>query len=174
MREEAILLKRIKNGDSSAIEALVKLYYSNIFRYCLWHTRDYESAEDATQDTFLKAIGYLDRYVHNGKFKSFLYTIASNVCTDLWRKKQSESLKDSHFYMDKEIEKVESDITLYETIKNLSKDQQEVVILRFVHDLKIREIAEVLGEPMRTVQSRLKAALKLLKGNLMKGEGLYE
>ena len=52
----------------------------------------------------------------------------------------------------------------------LPDSQREVIILRFVHELKLGEISEVLGEPQRTVQSRLRAALKTLEKNLRKGD----
>ena len=45
----------------------------------------------------------------------------------------------------------------------LPEKQREVVLLRYVHDLKLKEIAEILHEPLRTVQSRLRTALKTLK-----------
>ena len=51
-------------------------------------------------------------------------------------------------------------------VSALPEKQREVVLLRYVHELKLREIAEVLDEPLRTVQSRLRSALKALKKSL--------
>ncbi|MCI6535414.1 MAG: RNA polymerase sigma factor, partial [Lachnospiraceae bacterium] len=87
MTREDELILRIKQGDFNALDELITSYYPEILRYCLWHAPNRALAEDATQETFLKVIRYSDRYVHKGKFKSFLYQIASNTCIDLRRKK---------------------------------------------------------------------------------------
>ena len=80
MTREDEIFKKLKQGDGNAPEELVKLYYPEILRYCLWHAPDRMAAEDAVQETFLKAIRFLDRYEHKGKFRPFLYQIAANTC----------------------------------------------------------------------------------------------
>ena len=92
MTREDEIFKKLKQGDENAPEELVKLYYPEILRYCLWHAPDRMAAEDAAQETFLKAIRFLDRYEHKGKFRPFLYQIAANTCVDEWRKKKAEPL----------------------------------------------------------------------------------
>ena len=160
---EAELLQKIKDGDSASLDKLVSFYYPDIFRYCLWHTPNRQTAEDATQDTFLKAIRHLDAYVHRGKFRAYLYKIASNVCIDYSRKKTMEQLSDDLQEYDRHLEQIETDANFVWLLRELPNEQREVVLLRFVHELKIREIAEVIDIPMRTVQSRLRSALKQLK-----------
>ena len=49
------LLNRLEQGDAEALDELIRMYYPEILRYCLWHTSDRQSAEDAAQETFLKA-----------------------------------------------------------------------------------------------------------------------
>lgn len=84
-REEKLMI-RIGQGDMDAVDELIRLLYPEILRYCLWHAPNREFAEDAAQETFLKAIRYYDRYVHKGKCKAFLYRIAANTCVDMYRK----------------------------------------------------------------------------------------
>ena len=79
MTREEKLIQKIKQGDLSAADELIAMYYPEILRYCLWHAPDRSLAEDAVQETFLKALRYFDRYTHRGKFKSFLYRIAANT-----------------------------------------------------------------------------------------------
>lgn len=67
MAREDALFRRLRQGDSAALDALIRAYYPEIFRYCLWHTPDRETAEDATQETFFKAVRRLDRYTHHGE-----------------------------------------------------------------------------------------------------------
>ena len=84
-REEKLMI-RIGQGDMDAVDELIGLLYPEILRYCLWHAPNQDLAEDAAQETFLKAIRYYDRYVHKGKCKAFLYRIAANTCVDMYRK----------------------------------------------------------------------------------------
>ena len=130
MTREDELFRRLRGGDGAALEELIIDAYPAILRYCLWHTPDRQTAEDAAQETFLKAVRHLDAYAHRGKFRAYLYKIAANTCTDLRRRNgRPEPLGPEEY-------------------------------------IKLREIAEVLDEPLRTVQSRLHSALKALKKSL--------
>ena len=60
MTREKAVIKKAKQGDLSALDELIRLYYSEIFKYCCWHTKTPEQAEDATQDTFYKAMPDVD------------------------------------------------------------------------------------------------------------------
>ena len=92
MTREDELIQRIEQGDPCAVNELVALFYPDILRYCLCHAPDRSLAEDAAQETFLKAIRYFNRYTHKGKFKSFLYRIAANTCVDLHRKNRKTDI----------------------------------------------------------------------------------
>lgn len=174
MTREDELIKRMGQGDISAADELIGMYYSEILRYCLWHAPNRSLAEDATQETFLKVIRYFDRYTHKGKFRSFLYQIAANTCVDMRRKNwySDVSLEDvatEFVYSEPGFEEIHSDIALKQLVRKLPNDSQEIVLLRFGQDLTLREIAEVTKTPLRTVQSRLRAALKNLKKDFEEG-----
>ena len=174
MREDK-LIKRIEQGDISAADELIEKYYPEILRYCIWHAPNRTLAEDATQETFLKAIRYMNRYIHRGKFRAFLYKIALNTCIDMWRKRETikefpegMTLEHMQLQMDMRYEEsgfheVQALLDMQRMIRILPEEQREIVILRFGHDLTIREIADVTGIPFRTVQSRIRLALKKLK-----------
>lgn len=174
MAREDEIFRKLNNGDSSALDELIRLYYPEILRYCSWHTSDRQTAEDATQETFLKAVSHLDNYIHHGKFRAFLYKIAVNTCTDLWRQCKSQPPYESEKYIEPGFAQAESDVGMKKMLDMLPGGQREVIVLRYVHELKIREIADILGEPLRTVQSRLRTALKTLEKNLEKGESKNE
>lgn len=174
MAREDELFRKLNSGDVSALDELIRIYYPEILRYCFWHTSDRQEAEDATQETFLKAVRHLDSYTHQGKFRAFLYKIAANNCTDLWRQCKMQAQYESEEYIEPGFARAESDISVKKMLDTLPDNQREVVILRYVHELKIREISVILNEPLRTVQSRLRTALKTLKKNLMKGASKNE
>lgn len=162
------LFKKLNNGDASALDELIRLYYPEILRYCSWHTVNRQVAEDAAQETFLKAVAHLDSYIHQGKFRAFLYKIAVNICVDLRRQSKAWPPFEGEEYLEPGFAKAESDIDMKKLLDTLPDNQRQVVVLRYVHELKLREIAGILGEPLRTVQSRLRAALKSLKKILRK------
>ncbi|MDO4170527.1 MAG: RNA polymerase sigma factor [Lachnospiraceae bacterium] len=166
------LIRKAKQGDADAVEELIAIYYPEILKYCFWHVPNHSLAEDATQETFLKAIRYMDTYTHKRKFKAFLYKIASNTCIDMRRKKytQETSIEEDLLYMESGFKEIEEDMQLRYLVKNLKAEWQEIIILRFAQNLTMREIASILDIPLRTVQSRLRAALKQLKSELEKGE----
>ena len=86
MTHEEQLIRQIQKGRRECLDELIELYYPAILRYCLWHMPDAESAQDATQETFLKLMRFIGRYEHRGQFKAFLYRIAANTCTDIRRR----------------------------------------------------------------------------------------
>ncbi len=170
MREE-MLLKKLKEGEESALEQLVCLYYPDILRYCIWHAPDRHLAEDAAQETFLKAINYVGACGFSGKFKAFLYKIALNTCRDMQKNKWSkrmplDAVADEVSYEDGGFTDVEETLAIRAYTRGLDNLSQEIILLRFRQNLKLREIAEVLGVPMRTVQSKLRAALRRIEKEL--------
>lgn len=173
MTREEKLMARIGCGDPEAAEELVRLLYPDILRYCLWHAPNRDWAEDAAQETFLKAIRYYDRYVHKGKARAFLYRIAANTCLDMARKAGESSLEELPGELPSEepgFEHIHAELDFRQRIRSLPPEQQEVLLLRFGQELTLAEIAAVTGEPLRTVQSRLRAGLKKLKAQLEKEE----
>ncbi len=170
MREE-ILLKRLRALDASAMDEMVRMYYPEILRYCKWHAPDVYLAEDAAQETFLKAIKYFGRCGFSGKLRSFLYKIAGNTCIDLYRSKGQdyvplEEMNTEIMYAEPGFQEAAEQIYIRELVRKLEPSTQKIVILRFGQDLKLREIADIMGMPMRTVQSKLKAALKEIKAQM--------
>ncbi len=175
MTREEKLMMRLGQGDTEAAEELIGLLYPEILRYCLWHAPNRDLAEDAAQETFLKAIHYYDRYVHKGKCKAFLYRIAANTCVDMGRRIRAgecslEDLPEELSCEEQGFQRVHDDLNFRRQIRTLPPEQQEVLLLRFGQELTLGQIAQITGTPLRTVQSRLRAALKHLKTRIEKEE----
>ena len=175
---ETELLRRAQAGDLQALDALVRTYYPQILHYCRWHVPDAQQAQDAAQETFLKAVRWLDGCGgFSGQFRPFLYKIAQNVCTDLYRASARdgpplESLPEEPSYQEAGFALTEEELSLQALTARLDPDLRELVLLRFAQQLKLREIAQITGLPLRTVQSRLRTALKILKNQLEQEESL--
>lgn len=72
-----LLLRKAQSGDTGALDTLITAYYPQILNYCRWHTADEQQAQDAAQETFLKAVRWLDSCGgFQGAFRPFLYKIA--------------------------------------------------------------------------------------------------
>lgn len=167
MREEDKLVRRMAAGDEDAAEALVARYYAEILRYCRWHAPTVALAEDATQETFLRFIRYAGRYEGRGKLRTLLYQIARHTCIDMARRRWLDDVPLENapepICEDANFAEAQSRATLRELVRTLPEAQREIVLLRFAQDLTLREIAEITELPLRTVQSRLRAALKNLR-----------
>lgn len=126
MTRENELLRKIEKGDASCWEELAAMYYDDILRYCLYHTRDRETAEDAVQETFLKVIRYFPRYKNKGKFRAFLYKVASNTCVDTWRQSREMHLTEQIEYQEAGFAYSESEEGFRQIVETLPEDQREV------------------------------------------------
>lgn len=177
MNREEKLCKEMKKGNQSAANELIERYYSEIFRYCCWHTYSKEQAEDATQETFLKFVRYMDAYQHRGMLRAFIYRIAKNVCVDLSRKKDEQmfcdidEMRKEPAYEEMGFREIESDETFRKIITVLPEHQRELIFLRYGQELTLKEISEVTGEKLRTVQSGIRSALKKMEKEIRKENG---
>ena len=154
MTQEDEIFEKLNKGDPAAAGELAELYYGDILRYCLFHVPD----------------RYFDGYTHRGNFRAFLYKVAANVCIDICRKKTWEPMPEQVSFEEKGLKEEEDREDFRRLVELLPEELREIVILRFSQELKLREIARVTGLPMRTVQSRLRKALNLLKQELERRE----
>lgn len=174
--EDYILIRRIQNGDPEAFETLVRKYYQNIYQFCVRRCNgDTALAADLTQDTFLKLIEHIQQYRLTGKFINFLLTIAVNICNNHFKKKSPDivdmdtlSAVPSNLNISEEVLRQEDAKIIQQAIDRLPDMQKEVVILRFYHDRKLKEIAAITGVSLPTAKSRLKQGLDKLKRYLDK------
>ncbi len=159
------LVEQIRLGDEKAAEELIKRYYTSILRYCKRQCFNHEKAEDLTQETFLKLFRNLSGYKGKRKFKAYLYTIANHLCVDESRKMKVYPLENEEDigYECDEMHRIEDRSEIDYLLDALSPEQREAVILRFGEQLEFWEIAKVMGCNMRTAQSRVRNALKIMR-----------
>lgn len=147
---EANLIKRIKDRDEDAWSELYDLHYANLYRYAFARLRSREEAEDVAAQVFLEALRGIDRYTYRGKpLLAWLYTIARNLIADHMRY-QVRKTRASHLQIidgyapaaDHSLDSME----LLDAISKLTRDQQEVLILRFFMALPARATAQLLGK----------------------------
>lgn len=169
------LIRRAKAGDENAVTLLINRYYSLILRYCRWHCPNMETAEDLTQETFIRLFRHLEEYKGRGTFKAYLYTIANRLCIDESRKIRFSPLENfppENFYAKNEenltgksdvLRQLEDQDEVACLLRLLSPEQREAILLRFEEELSFAEIARVTGCSLRTAQSRVRNGLKIMR-----------
>ena len=157
------LILQIQRGNRRCADELVERYYSSIFRYCSWHCYNTDRAEDLTQETFLRVFRDIYMYEQKGSFKAYLYTIAHHLCIDENRKHIISGLDQDLPMEDGRLQQVEDREQIKHLLKLLTPVQKEVILLHCEEQLSFREIAQILGIPPRTAQSRFRAAITILR-----------
>ena len=141
--------------------------YDKIYRYCFFRLRDPDLAEDLTQETFLRFYRQIS-YEEEGKALAYLYTIARNLCLDAVRRaRPALPLRETDPAPDP-FAPTEQRIALRQAIEKLPADWQELLLLRYVNDLPVGQIAALTGLSRFAVHRRIRSALAALRTMLQK------
>lgn len=173
MKNDKELIKQIKSGSAVALEELVNKYYDEIFAYGYRTLGSYDDASDVTQDVFMAMMKAMPNYQERGKFKSWLFTIAHNLCMNCLSMRRYhqdiDDLKDlstkedfTHSYIKKEYVKA--------ILDTLPLNQRVALILKYYHDLTAKEIGKITKANISTVKSRLYQGMQKLKVLVRDGE----
>ena len=157
------LITQIQRGNTACANELVERYYSSILRYCSWHCNNIDRAEDLVQETFLRVFRDIYTYEQKGSFKAYLYTIAHHLCIDENRKYRTSELNENFSIEDQRLRQVEDRDQINSLLNLLTPSQKEAILLHYGEQLSFREISQILDIPARTVQSRVRAALSVLR-----------
>lgn len=181
------LIQRCRQGDPVALEELLARYQNRLMAFIYSVVRDYHLSEDIFQETFLRVYRQAGKFRQGANFKTWLYTIAINLCRDALRKKKRRpevSLETEIAGRDGPNPRRISDLLagkdpgprdqaggremeaiLQGELAGLSPEHRQVIILSRLEGLKYRQIAKVLGIPSGTVRSRLHYGLEQLRRN---------
>lgn len=169
------LIDKCRNGDGEAFRQLLNIYKQKLFGY-LWRFSDSShTAEELFQETLIKVWKGFNKYNERKKFSAWLFTIAHNVAMDSLRSRknnvtftsleQIENIKSS-IRPDEEIMEEERLKQIDEIVNGLSEKQKEVFLLRQNGEVSFREIAEITDQPLNTVLSHMRYAVKNIKKQL--------
>ena len=157
------------SGRDQAIEGMIRQYQTPLLRLCYLRLRDRALAEDAVQETFLKAYNSFGQFRENSSVKTWLWRIALNVCRDIersaWRRHTDRRVTPDMLPVAAD-EPGAEDIDLTLAIMKLPRKQREVILLYYYQDMGTEEIAETLGIAQSSVSSRLKRGREKLRNAL--------
>ena len=134
--------------------------YDKVYRYCSFKVHDKRLAEDLTQETFLRYF-MQHSYIHRGKQLAYLYTIARNLCIDYYRRHQEEGLKEE--IAENPMEGVENSLQLRMAVEKLPERMQELILLRYVNEVSIKEICRIMGMSRSSIYRMEQEALERLR-----------
>jgi len=137
----------------------LKEQYDKINRYCFFKIHNEYIAEDLTQETFLRYFSQ-NTYLEHGKQMAYLYTIARNLCINYYKKEKWEELLED-VSVDN-MGNLEMNIVVRQAVNRLPEELQELILLRFVNELSIKEIAFIMNLSRFSVRRRMNNALEKL------------
>ena len=181
------LMMDCKKGDMSAFELLVRRYQDAIINYIYFSINDYHRAEDLAQETFLRVFKNASRYEVKASFKSWLYTIATNLTRNEIRNRarrntyfledlvdENEDVYHSVYMIDEGLqpdlllERKERQQIVKKAIKMLPENQCTALTLVTYQELSYEEIAEILNCSIGAVKSLIHRARQNIKDILIK------
>ena len=176
--DDVALIQRILAGDENAFESLVRKYQKQVHALAFRKVGNFQTAEDITQETFLRVYQKLATLNDPTKFSGWLYAIVNHLCIAWHRKNrlQTESLQEIH------ISEIETDVysryvasehakttaeaqpdLVRKLLTKLKENDREVITLHYFEEMTSSEIGKHLGVPENTVKSQLHRARQQLK-----------
>ena len=190
-RRDIDLMRQAKRGSKLAFEWLVNRHITAVQNFFYWRIWDKDQAEDLAQEVFMKLYTALPDYKPQGPFKSYLFSIATNLLIDYFRRQKTRpsplsidgsggegggeevlSLLDKLIAPgeppEAELEREELVAALQEALDELPQDQYLVFMLHKLEEKKYEEVSEEIGVPVGTVKSRMNAAYHKLREHLLR------
>ena len=180
-------LEQLRRGDLNALSALIPRYQNRLYRYLLRMVRQPGEAEDLFQQTWLRVAEKIRSFDASRNFDAWLFTLARNLALDHLRRIRPSSL-DAPAGNDEAGETIISRMAsggpapldqllarelssrLAAALDRLPLVYREVLSLRFEEEMKIEEIAAVMGTPLSTVKSRLRRSLEQVRQIMEAGD----
>lgn len=181
-RVDQSILLRAQAGDLDAFTTIVQAYEDQLYTLSFRFLSNAAEAQDAVQETFLRVYTHLPRYDGRFKFTTWLYRIATNVCIDRLRKRRAvasldadaadaddhgqdwhERLASPDLTPEERLLQSETCNEVQRALGDLPPAYQTVIILRYIQELSLQEISDILHVPITTVKTRIHRGREALK-----------
>jgi RNA polymerase sigma-70 factor (ECF subfamily) len=166
------LVQRAQEGDTGAFEALYRRLVGRIYGLCLRMSRDPQTAEELTQDVFVRAWERMGSFRGDSRFTTWLHRLAVNVVLQAGRTagrraSREELVEDPGLYVRRVKEAMPGTrLDLERAIASLPNGARKVLILRDIYGYKYDEIAEIQGVALGTVKAQIHRARKMVRKKL--------
>lgn len=178
---DQVYIDSILNGDANAFTVLVDRYKDLVFTLALRMMKHTEEAEEAAQDTFIKAYKSLSKFKGDSKFSTWIYKVAYNTCLDRLKKNKRQQytveINEYTEYQVKtldnaldQIEAKEKEQAIQDCLALLPSEDSFLLTLYYFEELSLEEISKIVGLKPNNVKVKLfrsrKKLATILKGNL--------
>ena len=183
---EALIKKRIKQvikGDQDAFAEIVEIYSNSIYQLGYRMLGNRHEAEDIAQEAFIRAYVNIKSFNQDLKFSTWLFRIATNLCIDRIRKKKPDYYLDAEVsgtdgltmysqlasnspIPEQELESLELQESVQKEILKLPEKYRSVIVLKYIEELSLNEISEILDLPLGTVKTRIHRGREALRQQL--------
>lgn len=176
--DEQELIARVKKGDGSAFEILVRLHYRAAYAMAFRFMHDHGATDDVVQDSFVKAFNAIESFRGDCSFKSWLIRITVNTAKNALRSKHQRDWVDLE-EVDmgsvkgdfQGLERAQTSVILKAAIEELPERQRMALELRIFEDMSFKEVAAVMECPFDTAKANFRHAVMNLKKILEVSQG---
>jgi len=181
---ETKLVEKLRSGDSAAMEEFYNIYKNRLYSLVLDQVgRDEAVAEDLVQETFLAALGSLDKFRGESQLYTWVRSIALHKINDFYRRQAREHKPEgspTDFDAMKQLEQTGNDEpatltvleseeirqSVHQALEGLPQDYQEVLVLKYLKEMPVLAISQVMGRSPKSVEGLLSRARKAMRDNL--------
>lgn len=179
------VINRVQSGDANAFELILKEYDKKVYMYIYNMVKNKDTAQDLTQDTFIKVYKNIHRFDKSKHFITWLYTIAKNTTFNYLKSEKKVKL----FEIDENIDSISminnysistspevllerKEQTMYvnKMIDELPEKYKVLILLKYVEKLSYKDISERLNIPVSKIESRLYTARQHLMSKMKKSK----
>ncbi|MFA9557815.1 RNA polymerase sigma factor [Evansella sp. AB-rgal1] len=181
------LFSKVKKLDHNKQELLYDIYYNKVYKTAYFITQDSYLAQDVLQETFIKVFQKYDTLKDKEKVNSWLISITTRTAIDMLRKEKirnhvnlddvnSKSLENMTCInnVESEVDKIYERESVRACLEKLPYDFQTVLVLKYIHGISDKEIANILSVQVGTVKSRLHRAKTKMKQVIEESELVEE
>ncbi len=182
MRDERALVQQALRGDEKAFAGLVAAFQGPVYNLCYRLLGTPMEAEEAAQETFLRAYRRLHTYNPEQKLSSWILAIAAHYCIDRLRRRrlastpideaQSTRPEGAPQAPEESLLRREREREIQDLLARLPESYRTVIVLRYWQDLSYEEMAEMLGTTESAIKSKLHRARELLAANMKEGRAI--
>ena len=161
------LIVRTADGDMSALEQLYNDLFRPVYAFVMTIVRDAHTAEDITQDVFVKVCTRSSEFTPTGFGKAWIMRIARNLALNAVSRRRETDGEDALEELRAPERPEDSTITrlaLAQAMRELSDDERRIITLHAAAGMTLAEIAETIEQPLGTVKWKHASAMKILRG----------
>jgi RNA polymerase sigma factor (sigma-70 family) len=178
-QSDAELVERVQKGETRCFAELLSRHQDQVFSLALRFVRGERDAEDISQEAFLRAYRGLEEFRRDSKFSTWLYRITWNLCADWLRRNRkpgrttmaiddASDLPDGRVELEQRLLAEEEKEKVRLALDGLDDKYRAVLVLHYYQRMSYDQVAAVLEVPMKTVETRLYRARKLLRESLQR------